>query len=93
MAVIEAEHYRETRLMLHADMTTTVMALDVLKFHNDDATAALEAVSHPETRTPRHEFMLQANNGYRALGGKVENKHLGAVAEVIIAILIVAEGN
>lgn len=84
--VIESSHYQECRDALMAETLVFHMAADLVKYHNGSHEQALSEIAH-EDRGPRGGFMFQANIGYRELGGKVENRHIGAVAEVIIHIL------
>lgn len=83
---MESTDYQIARNELHKEGLVYVMTVDVMRRWAWDFDAALADISHKDG-TPNFSFMQKANAGYRSLGGKVDNKHLGAVAEVIVDII------
>lgn len=79
MSTIRAAHYDQTVTQLVADPIVHALARGVAETDRDE-------LAHDEG-TPRHEFMGAANREYVARGGEVAGRHIGAVAEAILALL------
>lgn len=79
MSTIRAAHYAETEQALAEDPIVHGLAAGVSKTDRDE-------IAHPGG-TPRHDFMGAANAEYRERGGKIDARHIGAVASAILAVL------
>jgi hypothetical protein len=75
---VTAAHYAETEARLMRDPIVIAMAEGVREMNPAD-------LAHGDG-TPRHEFMLAANDEYRKRGGS-DGGHLGAIASAILALL------
>jgi hypothetical protein len=83
--VIESQDYETIRQRLMTDPIVLAMAQGL-------SNTPSEEMVHPQSKTPRFEFMQSANEEYRKrlkmLGREDDQpRHIGAVAETLIRLL------
>jgi hypothetical protein len=84
---IQAPHYKERERQLTADPHVQQMAEDI-RLGIEEGVVARSDLFHPDSeQTPRHSFMLSANQRYHHLSGGQSGGHLGAVPNAIRMIL------
>ena len=85
--VIESAEYAKTRREVACDNVLIYMYVEPNGYGDDFGAIPLENLVHDGDYTsPKWDFIRMADQAYDKRGGTVKNRHLGAVAETLMAV-------